>query len=87
MLDEPTAASGVEETGEVKRLIRHLSDNQGLPIIVISHNLQDVFDISSRIVVFRHGKKVADLVTANSTPEDVIAHITGVAPAHVLEVG
>lgn len=87
MLDEPTAALGVEETGEVKRLIRHLSDNQGLPIIVISHNLQDVFDISSRIVVFRHGKKVADLVTANSTPQDVIAHITGVAPEHVPGVG
>lgn len=87
MLDEPTAALGVEETGEVKRLIRHLSDSQSLPIIVISHNLQDVFDISSRIVVFRHGKKVADLVTAETTPQDVIAHITGVAPAHVLGVG
>ncbi len=76
LLDEPTAALGVEQTRQVKELILRLRE-RGLGVVVISHNLVDVFDISDRIIVLRLGQRVATFDTRNTTPEKVVAAITG----------
>ena len=76
ILDEPTAALGVQQTRQVLDLIRRLRDN-GLGVVVISHNILDVFEVADRIVVLRLGKRVATFKTAESTQEEVVAAITG----------
>ncbi len=76
ILDEPTAALGVEQTRQVKDLIRRLRE-QGLGVVVISHNLADIFDVADRIIVLRLGKRVATFQTHVSNPEQVVAAITG----------
>jgi D-xylose transport system ATP-binding protein len=76
LLDEPTAALGVEQTQQVKDLIVRLRE-QGLGVVVISHNLADIFDVSDRIIVLRLGKRVATFKTHVSNPEQVVAAITG----------
>ncbi|GGM65561.1 ABC transporter ATP-binding protein [Dactylosporangium sucinum] len=76
ILDEPTAALGVEQTAQVLDLIRRLRD-RGLAVLVISHNLVDVRAVSDRIVVLRLGRNAGDFRTAESTPESVVAAITG----------
>jgi D-xylose transport system ATP-binding protein len=76
LLDEPTAALGVEQTRQVKELIRQLRE-RGLGVVVISHNLADVFDVSDRIIVLRLGRRVATLNTHTANPEQVVAAITG----------
>jgi D-xylose transport system ATP-binding protein len=76
LLDEPTAALGVEQTRQVKDLIRRLRE-RGLGVVVISHNLADVFDVSDRIIVLRLGRRVATFETTGSNPEQVVAAITG----------
>lgn len=76
MLDEPTAALGVAQTRQVLNLIRRLRD-QGLAVIVISHNLADVFDVVDTVVVLRLGRKVGTFDVKSTTPERVIASITG----------
>lgn len=76
LLDEPTAALGVEQTRQVKELILRLRE-QGLGIVVISHNLADIFDVSDRIIVLRLGRRVATFDTHVSNPEQVVAAITG----------
>lgn len=76
LLDEPTAALGVEQTRQVKDLILRLRE-RGLGVVVISHNLADVFDVSDRIIVLRLGHRVATFETHTSNPEQVVAAITG----------
>ncbi|HZD56745.1 MAG TPA: ATP-binding cassette domain-containing protein [Anaerolineales bacterium] len=76
ILDEPTAALGVEQTKQVKDLICRLRE-QGLGVVVISHNLADVFDISDRIIVLRLGRRVATFNTMETNPDQVVAAITG----------
>lgn len=76
LLDEPTAALGVEQTRQVKDLILRLRE-RGLGVVVISHNLADVFDVSDRIIVLRLGRRVATFETHASNPEQVVAAITG----------
>jgi D-xylose transport system ATP-binding protein len=76
LLDEPTAALGVEQTRQVKDLILRLRE-RGLGVVVISHNLVDVFDVSDRIIVLRLGRRVATFETHTSNPEQVVAAITG----------
>ena len=76
MLDEPTAALGVSQTKEVLELIRTLR-SEGLGVVVISHNLADIFAVSDRIIVLRLGRRVATFVTAETTPDAVVAAITG----------
>lgn len=78
LLDEPTAALGVEQTRQVKDLILRLRE-RGLGVVVISHNLADVFDVSDRIIVLRLGRRVATFETRATTPEKVVAAITGAA--------
>jgi len=76
ILDEPTAALGVEQTAQVLDLIRRLRD-RGLAVLVISHNLADVRAVSDRIAVLRLGRNAGDFRTAESTPAAVVAAITG----------
>ena len=76
LLDEPTAALGVEESEQVLSLLERLRE-QGLPLLVISHNMQHVYRIADRIVVLRQGRKVADLIRSDTTPQEIVGHITG----------
>lgn len=76
LLDEPTAALGVEEGAEVMALIRSLAD-QGLAIMMISHNLEHVWSLCDRLAILRQGKMVAQLIKSETTPEQVVGFITG----------
>ena len=76
ILDEPTAALGVAQTEQVLALIRRLRE-QGLGVVVITHNLHEVFAVADRIIVLRLGRRVATFDHAGTTPEDVVATITG----------
>jgi len=76
ILDEPTAALGVAQTEQVLALIRRLRD-RGLGVVVITHNLHEVFEIADRIVVLRLGRRVATFAHDGTSPEDVVAAITG----------
>jgi D-xylose transport system ATP-binding protein len=76
LLDEPTAALGVEQTVQVKDLIRRLRE-RGLGVVVISHNLADIFDVSDRIIVLRLGHRVATFDTHTTNQGAVVAAITG----------
>ena len=84
LLDEPTAALGVAQTRQVLNLIKRLRE-QGLGIVVISHNLADVFEVVDRVVVLRLGKKVATFDIKSTTPEQVVAAITGAEFGKLLE--
>jgi D-xylose transport system ATP-binding protein len=76
ILDEPTAALGVAQTRQVLDLILRLRE-QGLAVIVITHNMVDVFEVADRAIVLRLGRRVATLEIAKSTPEEVVMAITG----------
>ena len=76
LMDEPTAAISVRQVAEVLDYIRQLRD-QGISIILISHRMPDVFEVSDRIVVLRRGSKVADKKITDSSPEEVTGLITG----------
>jgi D-xylose transport system ATP-binding protein len=77
MLDEPTAALGVRQTAQVLQLIHRLRD-RGLGVIVISHNLANVFEVADRIYVLRLGRKAGDFKVDETSHEEVVAAITGV---------
>ncbi len=77
LLDEPTAALGVEETEQVLLTIEKLRDEYGMTFIVISHNMQNVHRIADRIVVLRQGKQAVTLDKHTTTPEEIVAYITG----------
>jgi D-xylose transport system ATP-binding protein len=77
LLDEPTAALGVAQTRQVLDLIRRLRE-QGLGVVVISHNLHDVFAVADRIVVMRLGRRVATFQAGSASEVEVVAAITGV---------
>jgi len=76
IMDEPTAALGVQETAQVEQIIRTLKA-AGEPLILISHNMRQVFDLADRIVVFRRGRIVADLKKGETDHDNVVAYITG----------
>ncbi|MEM7709269.1 MAG: ATP-binding cassette domain-containing protein [Pseudomonadota bacterium] len=76
VMDEPTAALGPQETARTLRLIQTLRD-QGLAVILISHSLDDVFEVSDRVQVMRRGRRVGVVATAESTTQDVLAMIVG----------
>lgn len=78
LLDEPTAALGVEQTAEVLNLIERLRD-RGLAVIVVSHNMDDVFAVADRIVVLRLGSNNGEFEPQNTTRDDIVAAITGSA--------
>ncbi len=77
IMDEPTAALGVQETAQVENIIKSLK-SQGIPLILISHNLRQVFDLVDRIIVFRRGHLVANLNKHDTDGNDIVSYITGV---------
>jgi D-xylose transport system ATP-binding protein len=81
LLDEPTAALGISQTAQVLSLIKRLRE-QGLGVVVISHNLADVFEVSDRIYVMRLGRQAAAFDTKKASREDVVAAITGADDAN-----
>lgn len=76
IMDEPTAALGVQETAQVENIVRTLKE-QGEPLILISHNMRQVMDLCDRIVVFRRGRICANLKKEETDGQDVVAYITG----------
>ncbi|HEY9643459.1 MAG TPA: ATP-binding cassette domain-containing protein [Coleofasciculaceae cyanobacterium] len=84
LLDEPTAALGVAQTRQVLNLILRLKE-RGQAVVVISHNLHDVFEVTDRIIVMRLGERVKTFETRNSTREAVVATITGADAAALTE--
>ena len=80
IMDEPTAALGVQETAQVEEIIRGLKA-RGIPLILISHNLRQVFDLVDRIIVFRRGRIAATLNAKEVDGNEVVAYITGVKGA------
>jgi len=76
IMDEPTAALGVVEQEKVLNLVKTLS-SQGVSVIVISHQMRDVFSVASRLIVMRRGKKVAERITKKTTHEEIVGLIVG----------
>ena len=77
LLDEPTAALGVAQTAQVLDVIRRLRE-QGLGVVVISHNLVDVFEVADRIFVLRLGRAAGDFKAEETTEEHIVGAITGI---------
>ncbi len=77
IMDEPTAALGVQETEQVEKIIKSLKEN-GIPLIMISHNLRQVFNLVEKIWVFRQGRIVGCVDTSNTDSNEVVSLITGV---------
>jgi D-xylose transport system ATP-binding protein len=75
MLDEPTAALGVAQTKQVLEVVKRLRDTNHA-VVYISHNMQDIFEVSDRITVLRHGQNVATFITSNTTPDEVVVAMT-----------
>ncbi|HEY9309875.1 MAG TPA: ATP-binding cassette domain-containing protein [Microbacterium sp.] len=83
ILDEPTAALGVAQTEQVLNLVKRLSE-QGVAVVLISHNLVDVFEVADDIAVLYLGQMVAQIPASSTTRDDVVGYITGTkAPAGV----
>jgi fructose transport system ATP-binding protein len=76
IMDEPTAALGVKETGQVVELIKRVRD-RGLPVILISHDMPHVFELANRIHVMRLGRRVAVVTPQSHTMAEVVAIMTG----------
>jgi D-xylose transport system ATP-binding protein len=76
ILDEPTAALGVRQTAQVLDLIKRLRE-EGHGVVVISHNLADVFEVANRVFVLRLGREAGDFAAGESSQEEVVAAITG----------
>ncbi len=82
ILDEPTAALGVAQTRQVLELVKRLAD-QGLSVVLISHNLHDVFEVATRITVLRLGRDVGIYVREKTTQQEVVQAITAGIPTKV----
>ncbi|MDJ0335858.1 ATP-binding cassette domain-containing protein [Salinibacterium sp. G-O1] len=82
ILDEPTAALGVAQTREVLELVHRLGE-QGLGVLLISHNLHDVFEVADRIVVLRLGQNVAEFDRRTTNQTEVVEAITAGRLSHV----
>jgi D-xylose transport system ATP-binding protein len=76
MLDEPTAALGVRQTAQVLALVKRLRE-RGFGVVVISHNLADVFEVADRIYVLRLGREAGDFKAGEASQDKVVAAITG----------
>jgi len=75
ILDEPTAALGVAQTRQVLELVKRLAE-QGLAVVIISHNLIDVFEVADRITVLRLGRNVGVFEREQTTQQEVVSAIT-----------
>jgi ABC-type sugar transport system ATPase subunit len=79
IMDEPTAALAVAETRKVLSLTRRLAE-RGCAVVLISHNIADVFEVADRMAVFRRGRKVAERQRDGTNPEEIVSLITGAHP-------
>jgi fructose transport system ATP-binding protein len=79
IMDEPTAALGVRETGQVLDLIRRIRE-RGLPVVLISHNMPNVFEVADRIHIQRLGRRVALVTPRQHSMSEVVAIMTGALP-------
>jgi D-xylose transport system ATP-binding protein len=82
ILDEPTAALGVAQTRQVLDLVRRLA-SQGFGVVIISHNLHDIFEVADRITVLRLGQQVAVFERDKTNQQEVVEAITAGELAHV----
>jgi fructose transport system ATP-binding protein len=76
ILDEPTAALGVRESGQVLALVKRLRD-RGMPVILISHNMPQVFEVADRIHIQRLGRCAGVITPRSHTMEEAVAIMTG----------
>ena len=76
IMDEPTNNLGVPEQQKVLELIRMLRD-QGVPVILITHTLPDVFAVSDRLMVMRRGRKVTEKRTAETHAQELVQYMVG----------
>ena len=76
IMDEPTAALGVAQQKQVLDLVNSLKDH-GLGIILISHQMHDVFEVADRIAVMRRGVKVMEKLKAETNPDEIVGYIVG----------
>ncbi|MFC0505322.1 ATP-binding cassette domain-containing protein [Micromonospora costi] len=81
ILDEPTAALGVRESGQVLELIRRVRE-QGLAVVLISHNMPQIFEVADRIHIHRLGRRVAVVRPQESTMAEVVSIMTGALPGN-----
>lgn len=79
IMDEPTAALAVAETRKVLNLTRRLAES-GRAVVIVSHNIADVFEVADRMIVFRRGRKIAERKRAETDPDEIVALITGAHP-------
>jgi len=77
ILDEPTAALGVEESGEVLRILNEIKAAGDVAILMISHNMEHVWSVADDVLVLRQGVQQALLRTAETDPDEVVGYITG----------
>jgi D-xylose transport system ATP-binding protein len=82
ILDEPTAALGVAQTRQVLELVKRLAE-QGLAVVLISHNLHDIFEVATRITVLRLGRHVGVYERDKTTQQEVVHAITAGVPTKV----
>jgi ABC-type sugar transport system ATPase subunit len=82
ILDEPTAALGVAQTRQVLELVKRLAQ-QGLAVVIISHNLHDIFEVADRITVLRLGRSIAVFEREQTTQQEVVHAITAGVPTKV----
>jgi D-xylose transport system ATP-binding protein len=75
ILDEPTAALGVAQTRQVLDLVRRLAE-QGLAVVIVSHNMADIFEVADKITVLRLGQNVAEFDRKATTQREVVEAIT-----------
>jgi fructose transport system ATP-binding protein len=84
IMDEPTAALGVRQSRQVLDLVRRIRD-RGLSVVLISHNMPDVFDVADRIAIMRLGRRVAVLRTRETTMTEVVSIMVGATSGDVGE--
>jgi simple sugar transport system ATP-binding protein len=82
LMDEPTAALGVAETARVEEIIKRLRQ-AGMAILIVSHNLDQVFRLADRIAVLRRGQQIGVRDTASASHNEIVSMITGLQPADV----
>lgn len=80
LLDEPTAALGYEQTQQVQFLIRRMAD-QGIAVVLVTHNLALASEVCDRMVVLNRGRKVADIATEDAENDHIVGWITGSRPS------
>jgi ABC-type sugar transport system ATPase subunit len=85
IMDEPTAALGVAEQRKVLMLARRLRE-QGVPVIIISHNMQDIFAVADRIVILRRGVKVGERIAAETDADEIVSLMVGAEVVHEMGI-